>query len=179
MRDFEIVVATDAQRGIGKGGKFPWNLPGDMKFFRDLTTKTTKAGKENAVIMGRRTWDSIPSRFRPLPGRINLVLSRDKDIKFSVETLHAQSFEEGLSMLDKPPLKNMIERVFVIGGGQIYQEALKRPECKILHITQLLDSFDCDAYFPPYHVDFERVNISRPVKDGNITYFYTEYRRQG
>jgi len=178
MRDFEIVVATDAERGIGKEGKLPWNLPGDMKFFRDLTTKTTKTGKENAVIMGRRTWDSIPSRFRPLPGRMNLILSRNKDLKFSSDILHAQSFEEALAMFDRAPLKDIIERVFVIGGAQIYQEALKRPECKVLHVTQLLESFDCDAFFPPYHVDFERIQLSKPAKDGNITYFFSEYRRQ-
>ena len=178
MREFEIVVAMDAQRGIGNAGKLPWHLPGDLKFFRDLTTKTTAAGKENAVIMGRVTWDSIPSRFRPLPGRVNLVLSRTKDIKFSVDALHAVSFDEALSALDKAPLKNKIERIFVIGGAQIYQEAVRRPECKVLHVTQLLESFDCDAFFPPYHVDFAQVHVSRPLKDGNITYFFSKYNRQ-
>ena len=173
-----MVVAMDAQRGIGIAGKLPWHLPGDLKFFRDLTTKTKTAGKENAVIMGRVTWDSIPSRFRPLPGRVNLVLSRNKDLQFPVDTLHALSFDEAFEMLDKAPLKNKIERIFVIGGAKIYQEALKRPECRVIHVTQLLESFECDAHFPPYHIDFDRLQVSKPFKDGTITYFFSEYRRQ-
>ena len=54
----------------------PWKLPGDMAYFKELTSKTADAGKQNAVIMGRKTWESIPPKFRPLPGRINVVLTR-------------------------------------------------------------------------------------------------------
>lgn len=72
-----VVAASRNGYGIGKEGTLPWKLPADMAYFRDLTS-TTRSGsaKQNAVIMGRRTWDSIPSKFRPLKGRINIVLSR-------------------------------------------------------------------------------------------------------
>jgi dihydrofolate reductase/thymidylate synthase len=75
-RAFQLVVAAARNMGIGKDGGMPWNLPGDMAYFKDLTSRTRDAAKENAVIMGRRTWESIPARFRPLKGRINVVLSR-------------------------------------------------------------------------------------------------------
>jgi dihydrofolate reductase/thymidylate synthase len=72
----QLVVAATRKLGIGKGGTMPWKLPGDMAYFKELTSKTADAGKQNAVIMGRKTWESIPVKFRPLPGRINVVLTR-------------------------------------------------------------------------------------------------------
>ena len=70
------VVAASEQLGIGSGGQLPWRLPGDMAAFKRITTTTMTPGRENAVVMGRKTWESIPARFRPLPGRVNIVLSR-------------------------------------------------------------------------------------------------------
>ena len=70
-----MVVAATRALGIGKDGKLPWHLPGEMAFFKELTSKTSDAGKHNAVVMGRRTWESLPPKFRPLPGRLNVVLS--------------------------------------------------------------------------------------------------------
>jgi dihydrofolate reductase len=75
---FDLVVAATLKGGIGQSGKLPWRLKGDMAFFKQLTTTTTTAqkGKRNVVVMGRKTWESIPSNFRPLPNRVNVVLSR-------------------------------------------------------------------------------------------------------
>ena len=73
-----IVVACTKEGGIGKGGQLPWKLPGDMAYFKRVTTDTEGAPPDvrNAVIMGRKTWESIPQKFRPLPGRLNVVLTR-------------------------------------------------------------------------------------------------------
>lgn len=177
MREFSIVVATDANNGIGKNGTLPWHLPGDMKHFRNLTTGVDEVGKKNAVIIGRKTWESIPPKFRPLPGRINIVLSRSSDLKLPVDVLRAKDFQEVFRLLEKPPLSQMVERVFVVGGAQVYKESLKHKECAMIYITQILNSFDCDAHFPDYHVDFERYEISSPQKEGDITYFFSKYRR--
>ena len=68
---YNIIVAYDTQRGIGKGGTIPWKLPGDMKMFKEMTSQPNK----NCVIMGRKTWESIDIKYRPLPNRINIVLS--------------------------------------------------------------------------------------------------------
>ena len=75
MKPFSIVVAIDRAGGIGREGKLPWNLPADMARFKEIT----QGEGGNAVIMGRKTWDSIPEKFQPLPGRLNVVLTRRQD----------------------------------------------------------------------------------------------------
>ena len=74
---YQLVVAATRKLGIGKSGTMPWKLPGDMAYFKELTSKTAESGKQNAVIMGRKTWESIPPKFRPLPNRVNVVLTRN------------------------------------------------------------------------------------------------------
>ena len=81
-RTFSVIVAACKQtHGIGVGGQLPWSLRGDMQFFKQLTRSTQDPLKRNAVVMGRKTWQSIPERFRPLDDRLNVVLSRNADAK--------------------------------------------------------------------------------------------------
>ncbi len=75
LRGFSVVVAAARNGGIGKSGGLPWRLPGDMKYFKKLTSEAAMPGMQNAVIMGRATWQSIPAKHRPLPDRLNIVLS--------------------------------------------------------------------------------------------------------
>ena len=76
FRAFQIVVAaTKDEMGIGLDGALPWRLPKDMAYFKAVTSRVDEPGARNAVIMGRKTWESIPAKFRPLPGRLNVVLS--------------------------------------------------------------------------------------------------------
>jgi dihydrofolate reductase/thymidylate synthase len=80
-RPVNVVVAATAAGGIGREGTLPWTLPSDLAFFRKITQTTTSAAKKNAVIMGRRTWTSIPATFRPLKDRLNVVLSGSADVR--------------------------------------------------------------------------------------------------
>lgn len=75
-RGFHVVVAYEQERGIGFNKDMPWKLPTDMAYFKRLTSGVVEHGNQNAVIMGRATWDSIPEKFRPLKGRVNIVISR-------------------------------------------------------------------------------------------------------
>jgi hypothetical protein len=88
LRSVDVVVAATAVGyGIGLDGKLPWDLPGDMAHFRAITTATRAAGSRNAVIMGRKTWASIPAKFRPLSKRLNVVLSSSADVREYVPRL--------------------------------------------------------------------------------------------
>ena len=84
---FSLIVAMDSQNGIGKNGQLPWHLPADLKHFKEITCTVRDPKKQNVVLMGRKTWDSIPEKFRPLPGRINVVLTRHPDLKFPLGVL--------------------------------------------------------------------------------------------
>jgi dihydrofolate reductase len=154
MRSFTIVVAADDALGIGRAGALPWRLKEDMKHFRELTT----AGQEmNSVIMGRKTWESIPEKFRPLPSRVNVVLSRNT-IGFSGST-PAANLNDALSW--------PAQRQFVIGGGAVYAEAIEHPACGEIIITKVGGVYDCDTFFPRYDDKFRLDSvIGRFVESG-------------
>lgn len=123
-----IIVATDQERGIGINNTLPWRLPEDLAFF-----KRTTSG--HPVIMGRKTFESIG---RPLPNRRNIVITRNPGWRHEgVEAVN--SLDAALELLGGTP-------AFVIGGAQIYQEAL--PCTDRLIVTEIGKSFDCDAFFP-------------------------------
>lgn len=122
-RGFQIVVAATRSMGIGKHGQLPWKLPTDMKFFKSVTSATSSPLKKNAVIMGRVTWESIPEKFRPLPGRLNVILTR-RGIKWDRPgVVVSESLDAALALLATPPYSSEVETVFVIGGGQVYKYA--------------------------------------------------------
>lgn len=120
-RSYQVVVAATRDLGIGKDGTLPWKLPSDLKFFKQITVTTSDPTKRNAVIMGRKTWESIPSRYRPLPGRLNVVLTRSGsfDITTSENILVCGSMDSALEILSTAPYCLFIEKVFVIGGGSV------------------------------------------------------------
>jgi hypothetical protein len=81
QRPVDLIVAATLAGGIGKDGKLPWELPSDMAHFRQVTSARADSTKQNAVIMGRKTWSSIPAKFRPLKDRVNVVLSTSADVR--------------------------------------------------------------------------------------------------
>ena len=129
MSQLTIIVATDAQRGIGINNTLPWKLPEDLAHFKRLTTG-------NPIIMGRKTFDSIG---RPLPNRRNIVITRNAEWRHDgVETVN--SVEAAVALLDGAP-------GFIIGGAEIYKQSL--PLVDQLIITEIAHTYDCDAFFPP------------------------------
>ncbi|MBI5149537.1 MAG: dihydrofolate reductase [Candidatus Omnitrophica bacterium] len=178
MTPFNIVVAMDPNRGIGKDGRLPWHLKGDLRHFREITTTTRDKNKRNAVIMGRRTWDSLPDPFRPLPGRINVVITRNEQLRLPEGVLKAGGLALALELLDKKEVRETCEMVFVIGGAQIYDQAVCLKECQAIFLTQILNSFPCDTFFPPFADHFREGSVSPRHKEGLVEYFFAEYHRK-
>jgi len=171
MRKFSIIVAFDSQYGIGKNGLLPWKLPADLKHFKEITTTVTNPAKKNAVIMGRKTWDSLPEKFRPLPGRVNLVLSKENKLNLPAGVLCSKSLDDALNQLSSPGIEN----VFVIGGAQIYAHAMEHPSCQKLYVTHLQGEYGCDTFFPPISRQFFPINASEEHQDGSIRFHFSDY----
>ncbi len=133
---FTIIVAVDESDGIGKGNKLPWRLSKDMAMFKSTTTKED----DSVVIMGRKTWASIPKQFRPLAGRTNVVLTRNRKFEADegVEVFH--DLGDALGAFPGRP-------VFVIGGGEIYKQSLAGPHCSRILLTRVQGSHGCDTFF--------------------------------
>ena len=168
MSALELVVAADRERGIGRDGTIPWRLPGDMRHFKELTSNTEDPARQNAVIMGRTTWESLPARFRPLPGRRNVVLSRRPVIDVPAGVVHAQDLDAALEALAS--VTPAIARVFVIGGSQVYAEALGRSDCLYVHYTRIEARFDCDTFFPVFEDRFTRTATLHEASEAGIAY---------
>src|SRR5688572_1383436 len=108
-----LIVAIAENNAIGKDNKLLWHLPADMKFFKEQTTGHT-------IVTGRKNYESIPEKFRPLPNRTNIVVTRDQNYP-SLGAIVASSLEDAIGKAKK----NGTEKCFIIGGGQIYKESLE------------------------------------------------------
>lgn len=179
-RTYQVVVAATREMGIGKDGKLPWKLPSDLKLFKDITTETSNPEKKNAVIMGRKTWESIPLRNRPLRSRLNVVLtrSRDFDVGDKENVVACGSMDSALELLSSCPYSYSIDKVFIIGGGQILREALNSSACDAIHITQIETSIECDTFIPSVDTAiFQPWYSSFPKVENNIRYSFVTYVR--
>lgn len=170
-KPFDVVVACDLENGIGKDNDLPWHLPGDLRHFARLTTEAPE-GMRNAVIMGRKTWESVPVKYKPLAGRLNVVLSRSAALELPEGVRRAGDLDEALA-IDDPD----VDRVFVVGGVQIYAEALRSPRCRWIYLTRVLDRFDCDAFFPDIAGDFERAEVLGEGEDNGVAYRIETWQR--
>ena len=166
-RSVWAVVAADLRGGIGRNGDLPWRLPADLKFFRDLTIGTEK----NAVIMGRKTWASIPPKFRPLPRRRNIVLSRNPDFNVHADALVAKSFEDALGRSVD------CEQTFVIGGASLYRSAFESPLCDRVFVTRVHAELDCDTFLPPL-TNFRCVEEGPMHQHGELRFQFTQWARR-
>lgn len=133
-----IIVAMDRNRGIGRNNDLLWHLPNDLKFF-----KTQTMGQ--VVIMGRKNWESIPEKFRPLPGRENVILSRNQGFTAAgCQVFH--SLEACLNSYAQ--LKD--QTLFIIGGGEIYKQALDSGKVTEMYITHVDKAYEADTFFPNF-----------------------------
>jgi dihydrofolate reductase len=152
-----IIVAMTKNRVIGNNGTLLWNLKEDMKLFKELTTN-------NIVIMGRKTWESIPKKFRPLPNRKNIVVSKSLN--------RVDGAEVASSTLDAINLaRSNAGQIYIIGGSAIYESFLK--EADFLHISHVKKEYEGDTYFPEINFDEWRIIEEKEFEE----FTYKKYER--
>ncbi|RUS19645.1 dihydrofolate reductase [Endogone sp. FLAS-F59071] len=191
--NFSLVVAASEDNGIGLNNNLPWRIPPDQVWFKRVTSRIPKDAveddtgsvKQNAVIMGRLTWESVPVKMRPLSGRVNIILSRNPDYLNATpyppnSVILASSLPSALSLVD--PSRH--PRTYIVGGAQIYREALAHPGCEHILLTRVHTRVECDTFLPDLESDprFRRTAhdelvrfAGEEVPEGIQTYKGTEY----
>ena len=158
------VVAAVARGGvIGRDNAIPWRIPEDAQRFRTLTMG-------HPVVMGRRTWDSLPDRFRPLPGRRNVVVTRNR-------AWHADGAERAGSLADALRLLDSEPQVFVVGGAELYAEALSLADELLL--TEIEAEVEGDTFFPSWdRAAFDEVSREQHLSETGIPFSFVTYLRR-
>ncbi len=164
IANINIIVAASNNNCIGKDNTLPWNLPTDMKMFKEVTSN-------HIVIMGRKCWESIPEKYRPLPNRTNVVITRNKDYKANgaevrfdlVSTLNEFSYED--------------KDIFIIGGAEIYNEAFQY--ANNLYLTRVMTDVHGDTYLTGLvESDWHLVSFEGPYKENGFDYRFDKYIRK-
>ena len=149
-----IIAAIGKNRELGLRGKLLWHIPEDMRRFKELTIG-------HPVIMGRKTWESLPEKFRPLPGRANIVVTRQANYR-AAGAIVADSLEvaraaaASASELPKGSSAPGASEIFVIGGGELYREVL--PLANRLYLTLVETTSPADTFFPEYEKEFKVIS---------------------
>jgi len=156
-----LIVAVSQNGVIGKDNDLIWHLPKDMKFFKDTTMG-------HHVIMGRKNFESIPHKYRPLPNRTNVIITRNSDYK-AEGCLVVNSVEEALKVAES----NGENEAFIIGGGQIYKLAVDADLVDRIYLTRIHHSFDGDTFFPELNPDWIELKREDYFKDDNHKYDYS------
>lgn len=166
MKNFAIIAACDKNFGIGLANLLPWRLPSELHYFQEVTANST-------VIMGRKTWDSLPSKSKPLATRQNIVISRSSDLALPEGVLLASSLEDALA-------KSAQAKIFVIGGAQLYLEAIQSSACSQVYLTEIDRVFDCDAFFPGeiLLLSYKLDSKSELQTENNINFNFNIYSRK-
>ena len=133
-----LIVAMDIDRGIGKNNDLMWHLPSDMRFFKETTSG-------HVVVMGRKNYESIPEKYRPLPNRENVVLTRNQSYVADDCTIF-HSLEECLNYYESEEERT----IFIIGGGEIYRQALEMDVIDEMYISHVNHSYGADTFFPEF-----------------------------
>jgi len=138
---FDVVVAADLEWGIGKDQSLPWpKLRGDLRHFKRITTTTSAPGRKNAIVMGRKTWQSKEVAERALPDRVNIVVSRSA-LAVPPGVIAARSLDDALTVSD-------VETVFVVGGAALLVEAIEHRDLRYVYLTRIEERYGCEIKMP-------------------------------
>ena len=156
-----LIVAASENKVIGKDNDLAWVLPLDLKYFKDTT-------KEHFVIMGRKNFESIPEKYRPLPNRTNVIVTRNADFKAD-NCLVVSSIEKALELAkqanDQEP--------FIIGGGQIYKYAIENNLVNKVYLTRVHAHVEGDTYFEDLNEDWRLISSNTHKADHRHAFDFT------
>ena len=185
LPSFSLVAACCLDGGMGYQGKLPWpTIKEDLQHFKEITTKVSKPGMTNAVILGRNTWDSLPKK--PLPKRLNIVLTKTPKEMLTRygEGLTREQREKLLKdiiFIDSLPAALRltralisIENIFVIGGAEVFKEAIQMPECKKVYLTMVNQLYPADVFFPIWALQ-EKFGWCQKCKHHGNSFSFHEY----
>ena len=170
------IAAVTESNGIGRNGVLPWSIPSDMAAFQRVTSGSG-TGRRNAVVMGRKTWESIPRHRRPLTGRTNIVVSRA-----AADLAHTAQDAVFVPDLTKAlEQATLCDTIFIIGGASIYQLAIDLDVVDSIYLTRLHIDQPCDTFFPDFADSFELWFQAEPATDpttGVVSTFHIFERRR-
>ena len=154
-----LILARARNGVIGKDGHMPWKLPEDMAHFKRVTMGCP-------VVMGRKTWESIPTKFRPLPGRQNIVVTRQPDFR-AEGAQRAGSIEEAIDLCQQD------SDIWIIGGAQIYAQAL--PLAVMAVVTEIDADYEGDAHAPVFGPEWIEVARDNHVSSAGVKFAFVTY----
>ncbi len=157
-----LIYARARNGTIGKDNQMPWHLPEDLAHFKRVTLG-------QPVIMGRKTWDSLPARFRPLPGRVNIVITRQTDWQ-AEGALRAASIEDAMRLCGDAP------DAWIMGGADIYRQA--EPLARTAVVTEIDQDFEGDAWAPTLGPDWREEQRERHTSANGMGFAFVTYQRQ-
>ena len=161
-----IIAALSKNRVIGINNDLPWHLPDDMKFFMKTTMN-------HVVVMGRKNYESIPAKFRPLPHRTNVILSMNSEF-LAEGCIIMSSLAQGIAFAEKQGEKE----VFIIGGGQVYQEAIKLADS--MYLTEINTEIENgEVFFPEFDEEWRESSRVHHEKDAthDFSFDFVKYDR--
>lgn len=161
MTRIHMIFARAANGVIGRDNTIPWRLPEDMARLKRLTTGWP-------VIMGRKTWDSLPVKFRPLPGRANIVITRQPD-------WHDAGAETAASLADALALCASSDEVWILGGAQIYAQAM--PLAERIEVTEIAETIEGDAYAPVLGPEWREAAREDHVSVNGMKFSFITYQK--
>jgi dihydrofolate reductase len=156
-----LIYARARNGTIGKDNQMPWHLPEDLAHFKRVTLG-------QPVIMGRKTWDSLPVRFRPLPGRLNIVITRQNDWQ-AEGALRAGSIEDAMGLCGNAP------DAWIMGGAEIYRQA--EPLASTAVVTEIAQDFDGDAFAPVLGADWRELQREAQTAASGMGFAFVTYQR--
>lgn len=157
-----LIVAIAENNAIGLNNDLLWRLPNDMKFFKETTSG-------HHIITGRKNYISIPKKFRPLPNRTNIVLTRQTDFE-EEGVVVCHNIEDAIEIAKK----NNEKELFIIGGGQIYKEVMKKNLIDKMYVTHVDNTFEADTFFPEIDTKvWHQTSLVENSKDEKHPYNYS------